>query len=240
MIWTAPTRGGPEFRSLGLFWLSSAPPFRRFAGSREAHSRPPSPFFVFFSPASGCVAPSSALGWSGPVPWPPTRSPTSASSLPNSWSASRRAPSSWTRSRAAPPRPPTTCSSWAVERPELVAPSTPQLGTLDVPPGLPFCGRCVFFPGLRFPLVPMSATPSLLGRRPSRWAVALSPPPPSPLSSPPRLADVPFALLLRSGLKVALVEREDFAAGTSSRSTKLVHGGVRYLEKVRGLRSGGA
>ena len=34
------------------------------------------------------------------------------------------------------------------------------------------------------------------------------------------------------GLKVALVEQEDFASGTSSRSTKLVHGGVRYLEKA--------
>ncbi|KAJ9088105.1 mitochondrial glycerol-3-phosphate dehydrogenase [Entomophthora muscae] len=34
------------------------------------------------------------------------------------------------------------------------------------------------------------------------------------------------------GLKVALVERDDFSAGTSSRSTKLVHGGVRYLEKA--------
>ncbi|HEX7340942.1 MAG TPA: FAD-dependent oxidoreductase [Rhodanobacteraceae bacterium] len=32
------------------------------------------------------------------------------------------------------------------------------------------------------------------------------------------------------GLSVALVERDDFASGTSSRSTKLVHGGVRYLE----------
>jgi glycerol-3-phosphate dehydrogenase len=32
------------------------------------------------------------------------------------------------------------------------------------------------------------------------------------------------------GLKVALVERQDFAEGTSSRSTKLLHGGVRYLE----------
>ena len=32
------------------------------------------------------------------------------------------------------------------------------------------------------------------------------------------------------GLKVALVEREDFGSGTSSRSTKLIHGGVRYLE----------
>ncbi|KAI8924282.1 FAD dependent oxidoreductase-domain-containing protein [Entophlyctis helioformis] len=34
------------------------------------------------------------------------------------------------------------------------------------------------------------------------------------------------------GLKTALVERDDFASGTSSRSTKLVHGGVRYLEKA--------
>ncbi|HLS08148.1 FAD-dependent oxidoreductase [Lentibacillus sp.] len=31
------------------------------------------------------------------------------------------------------------------------------------------------------------------------------------------------------GLKVALVEKEDFGFGTSSRSAKLVHGGVRYL-----------
>jgi glycerol-3-phosphate dehydrogenase len=34
------------------------------------------------------------------------------------------------------------------------------------------------------------------------------------------------------GLKVALVERDDFSAGTSSRSTKLIHGGVRYLEQA--------
>jgi glycerol-3-phosphate dehydrogenase len=32
------------------------------------------------------------------------------------------------------------------------------------------------------------------------------------------------------GLDVALFEQNDFAEGTSSRSTKLVHGGVRYLE----------
>ena len=31
------------------------------------------------------------------------------------------------------------------------------------------------------------------------------------------------------GLKVAVVEKDDFAAGTSSRSTKLIHGGIRYL-----------
>jgi glycerol-3-phosphate dehydrogenase len=34
------------------------------------------------------------------------------------------------------------------------------------------------------------------------------------------------------GLKVAIVERDDFSSGTSSKSTKLVHGGVRYLEKA--------
>ena len=32
------------------------------------------------------------------------------------------------------------------------------------------------------------------------------------------------------GLRTALVEQEDFASGTSSRSSRLVHGGVRYLE----------
>src|SRR5947209_2822096 len=32
------------------------------------------------------------------------------------------------------------------------------------------------------------------------------------------------------GYSVALVERSDFAAGTSSRSSKLVHGGLRYLQ----------
>jgi glycerol-3-phosphate dehydrogenase len=34
------------------------------------------------------------------------------------------------------------------------------------------------------------------------------------------------------GLKVALLECGDFSSGTSSRSTKLVHGGVRYLEQA--------
>ncbi len=34
------------------------------------------------------------------------------------------------------------------------------------------------------------------------------------------------------GLSVALVEQRDFAAGTSSRSSKLFHGGVRYLEQL--------
>ena len=34
------------------------------------------------------------------------------------------------------------------------------------------------------------------------------------------------------GLSVAMVERDDFSSGASSKSTKLIHGGVRYLEKA--------
>jgi glycerol-3-phosphate dehydrogenase len=37
------------------------------------------------------------------------------------------------------------------------------------------------------------------------------------------------ALAARLGLRVALVERADFGAGTSSASSKLIHGGLRYL-----------
>ena len=33
------------------------------------------------------------------------------------------------------------------------------------------------------------------------------------------------------GYRVLLLERGDFATGTSSRSTKLIHGGVRYLQQ---------
>ena len=32
------------------------------------------------------------------------------------------------------------------------------------------------------------------------------------------------------GLNVAVVEKDDFGSGTSSRSSRLVHGGIRYLE----------
>ena len=61
-----------------------------------------------------------------------------------------------------------------------------------------------------------------------------------------------FNQAARSGLKVLLVEANDFAFGTSSRSSKLVHGGFRYLrnrqfgvtreavrERERLLRQGG-
>mgnify|MGYP001073990947 FL=1 len=34
-----------------------------------------------------------------------------------------------------------------------------------------------------------------------------------------------------SGMKTLLLEQNDFAKGTSSRSTKLIHGGVRYLQQ---------
>ncbi len=37
----------------------------------------------------------------------------------------------------------------------------------------------------------------------------------------------------RRGLRVALVERGDFASGTSSRSSKLIHGGLRYLKRMQ-------
>lgn len=32
-------------------------------------------------------------------------------------------------------------------------------------------------------------------------------------------------------MRTALVERDDFASGTSSKSSKLVHGGLRYLQQ---------
>ena len=34
------------------------------------------------------------------------------------------------------------------------------------------------------------------------------------------------------GLKCAVIDKNDFASGTSSRSTKLAHGGVRYFEQM--------
>ena len=33
------------------------------------------------------------------------------------------------------------------------------------------------------------------------------------------------------GMSVALLEKGDFASGTSSKSTKLIHGGLRYLKQ---------
>jgi len=41
------------------------------------------------------------------------------------------------------------------------------------------------------------------------------------------------ALAAYSGLSVVLFEKGDFASGTSSKSTKLIHGGIRYLEQGR-------
>jgi len=38
---------------------------------------------------------------------------------------------------------------------------------------------------------------------------------------------------VHAGLKVVLVEADDFASGTSSRSSKLVHGGMRYLRNAQ-------
>ncbi|MCK4844508.1 MAG: FAD-dependent oxidoreductase, partial [Candidatus Heimdallarchaeota archaeon] len=35
------------------------------------------------------------------------------------------------------------------------------------------------------------------------------------------------------GLKVALIDKGDFSSGTSSKSAKLIHGGLRYIEKFQ-------
>jgi glycerol-3-phosphate dehydrogenase len=35
------------------------------------------------------------------------------------------------------------------------------------------------------------------------------------------------------GMKVALIERDDFSSGTSSKSSKLIHGGLRYLRQLQ-------
>jgi glycerol-3-phosphate dehydrogenase len=37
----------------------------------------------------------------------------------------------------------------------------------------------------------------------------------------------------RAGLRVLLLEANDFASGTSSRSSKLVHGGLQYLGRLQ-------
>jgi glycerol-3-phosphate dehydrogenase len=80
--------------------------------------------------------------------------------------------------------------------------------------------------------------------------VTTTPPPiPTPFvrdAALARLADEQFDLLVigggitgagvaldaaSRGLRTALVERDDFASGTSSKSSKLVHGGLRYLQQ---------
>ena len=44
-----------------------------------------------------------------------------------------------------------------------------------------------------------------------------------------------FNMAAEKGLKVVLIEARDFAFGTSSRSSKLIHGGIRYLKKISNL-----
>ncbi|MBI4227846.1 MAG: FAD-dependent oxidoreductase, partial [Candidatus Omnitrophica bacterium] len=67
------------------------------------------------------------------------------------------------------------------------------------------------------------------------------------IRQPDRLAQRPFDLLVIGGgilgagiardaalrgLSVALVEQGDFVSGASSKTTKLIHGGLRYLEQL--------
>ena len=97
--------------------------------------------------------------------------------------------------------------------------------------------------------VPTAGSPSEAGRRGDRLmattARALGPK--YRAAALRRLADEHFDILVigagvvgagaaldaaSRGLKVALVEARDFASGTSSRSSKLVHGGLRYLKQL--------
>ena len=54
-------------------------------------------------------------------------------------------------------------------------------------------------------------------------------------SSSAAASSAPGVLLdaVSRGLRAALVEQDDLAVGTSSRSSRLIHGGVRYLEDMR-------
>src|SRR5262249_10390372 len=89
---------------------------------------------------------------------------------------------------------------------------------------------------------PLTGHPAARGRTGSVIAM------PGPFDRPTalrRLADEQFDLLVvgggitgagvaldaaSRGLRTALVERDDFASGTSSKSSKMVHGGLRYLQ----------
>ena len=42
-----------------------------------------------------------------------------------------------------------------------------------------------------------------------------------------------LAVAARSGLRVLLLEKGDFGSGTSSRSSKMIHGGLRYLKQMQ-------
>ncbi|MER6993937.1 glycerol-3-phosphate dehydrogenase/oxidase [Saccharopolyspora hirsuta] len=89
----------------------------------------------------------------------------------------------------------------------------------------------------------------LPGRRPNSAAAKATPGAPVTLDrrrALRRLGDTEFDVLVigggitgaytaldavSRGLSVALVERDDFASGTSSKSSKMVHGGLRYIEQ---------
>ena len=66
----------------------------------------------------------------------------------------------------------------------------------------------------------------MLGQRESAaWPISIS-----PSSAAASTARASPATRPGAGLRVLLVEQDDLASGTSSASTKLIHGGLRYLE----------
>jgi glycerol-3-phosphate dehydrogenase len=82
---------------------------------------------------------------------------------------------------------------------------------------------------ISFTAVPEPSTPSLVTRRAAFSALAAAPFDLLVIGGGITGAGVARDAALR-GLRTALVEQDDFASGTSSRSSRLVHGGVRYLE----------
>jgi glycerol-3-phosphate dehydrogenase len=77
--------------------------------------------------------------------------------------------------------------------------------------------------------VPESSTPPLAARRTALDALAHAPFDVLVVGGGITGAGVARDAAMR-GLRTALVEQDDFASGTSSRSSRLVHGGLRYLE----------
>src|SRR6476661_5752829 len=96
-------------------------------------------------------------------------------------------------------------------------------------PGVPSEGLAGSSAGIRLPGVPAPPTPPVAARRAALDALARETFDVLVVGGGITGAGVARDAAMR-GLRTALVEKDDFASGTSSRSSRLVHGGVRYLE----------
>src|SRR5690348_12155855 len=96
-------------------------------------------------------------------------------------------------------------------------------------PEVPSEGMAGSYPGISLSGVPAPTTPPVVARRAALDALAREPFDVLVVGGGITGAGVARDAAMR-GLRTALVEKDDFASGTSSRSSRLVHGGVRYLE----------